>query len=784
MKMFIRNTRTLADLIALSLVVGIVSILNVFVGEPPVLNAQNWRFVTTEYLTGAANPEGVILVGGRRGSLFRIADTTIDGRTERRTEIVDLPGYDDVLALHFVDNTVAVAGLAGGLLFRSVDEGRTWEERTLGSEFSVLGFSTRGDELLAYTRQRIYLSTDGGESWSAGREFPWQVEELRFIDDSTGFAILSTGLLYTTTNGGLEWESAIETPQHPLRSVAFGDGDLGVAVGDSLIVYISKDRGRTWDRASTPERMVDFRTVEIGVDGTITAAGFIPSGGSNGTGLQTSSDTGRTWQNVPLGPSRNFFRVNDILSTPDGLCVVSCNQGRLYGVDGAGVVRDTISESFYFLDQFGGLINNAQPAVNERGEVIVGMSGGDGLRSSDGGVTWRNVSVRPEPIAGFESFRDGEFLAAGSRELEDMMRSSNGGLNWAVHGTESDPALTRVAGRILFSFQSYDSGVALISEDVAGEREAWFYTTDDHGMTYRGEPVDEVSEWMAHHFPEPGIGLAAGVERDDRFDSSNTARYHQIVLRTTDRGESWQTVYRADGNFGYPASVVMLGDREYIAAVDGEVFGGEDRYAIIRTTDGGDNWTKVAGAPLLVTDITQFSDSVLYAVGWSGFLMRSNDRGETWNNVAPDIPRVDTIRQGAVAFPSPINFSHVLLAPDRMTAIIVGNSAILRTRFAEPFPTIADNIGAVPPARKERLRITVYPNPATGRVSVSTGGEGIVRGGRIILYDVAGRSLRTWKQIGSEALVIETSTLADGRYTVVLADDTGIVRASTELIVH
>lgn len=55
------------------------------------------------------------------------------------------------------------------------------------------------------------------------------VSSVFFIDDQTGFAS-GPGIIYKTTNGGINWESDTITPLR-LHSIYFASKDVGFAVG-------------------------------------------------------------------------------------------------------------------------------------------------------------------------------------------------------------------------------------------------------------------------------------------------------------------------------------------------------------------------------------------------------------------------------------------------------------------------------------------------------------------------------------------------------------------------
>jgi photosystem II stability/assembly factor-like uncharacterized protein len=147
------------------------------------------------------------------------------------------------------------------------------------------------------------------------------------------------------------------------------------------------------------------------------------------------------------------------------------------------------------------------------------------------------------------------------------------------------------------------------------------------------------------------------------------------VFRTTDGGDTWEKVLYIDENTGIIDLVMDYNDPETLFAATyqrqrtGFVFAsGGGGSGIWRTTDGGDNWTRLeTGLPegelgRIGLDVYRRDGNLVYAVvqahEGSG-VYRSSDRGETWEMMSDRNPR-------------PMYFSLIRIDPNNPERIYLG----------------------------------------------------------------------------------------------------------------
>ena len=146
----------------------------------------------------------------------------------------------------------------------------------------------------------ILHTTDGGDSWQTQYESPpdmdgrfcytHRIDQIRFIDDQTGWAVGGMGEVLRTGDGGITWNrQTLPEGQVRCMAVAISDGpDKGFVAGEGL--FGTSDGGATWDQilegdmfGLTDSHAIAFLDAEIGV-----------MAGANGR-LQVTNDGGGHW---------------------------------------------------------------------------------------------------------------------------------------------------------------------------------------------------------------------------------------------------------------------------------------------------------------------------------------------------------------------------------------------------------------------------------------------------------------------------------------------------------
>ncbi len=247
--------------------------------------------------------------------------------------------YNDV---HFVDDNWGWVAGTGGTLLRTRNGGQNWEVLPSGTteEIVAVSFVDRDRGWYLTKDAWVWRTTNGGNSWTRMKAFRLYgvvfsgggsgriAFDMKFVDENIGFLVArrtppewnmnQMGLVFRTTNGGVDWSLVLEGPDHreagqthpnynarsTLRAVDFVSPTHGWAVGiDSWtttpksVVYRTTTGGASqgaWIEAGTGITGandlydVSFATTQVG---TVVGRNVISGAGV----IRRSTNGGQTW---------------------------------------------------------------------------------------------------------------------------------------------------------------------------------------------------------------------------------------------------------------------------------------------------------------------------------------------------------------------------------------------------------------------------------------------------------------------------------------------------------
>lgn len=175
--------------------------------------------------------------------------------------------HHPIMSAGFYDETFAITGGVGGIMYYSVDGGASWQPGSNQSD-CIYGLEIL-DHLHAWAcggMTNMRRSVDGGRSWQAIAAFadaahPSPCNSISFVDENNGW-LASYTLFASTRDGGQHW-SVVPSPAEG-RSIASTDTyapGQGYLLDEIGTLYSSQDDGAQWEKvAQLP--LGDFRILK------------------------------------------------------------------------------------------------------------------------------------------------------------------------------------------------------------------------------------------------------------------------------------------------------------------------------------------------------------------------------------------------------------------------------------------------------------------------------------------------------------------------------------------
>ena len=303
--------------------------------------------------------------------------------------------------------------------YRTSDHGLTWKEHKtgIGTSYSVVEFadSSRG---IATATENLYLfdslnrwvggpfvaidaTTDGGETWESRRVFEGGNVSLRsaaYPDHTLAMAVGDSGLAVRSTNGGQSWQRIDLGTTARLDNVSFADRLHGVITGIGVLLR-TDDGGQSWRTITSPAMTVIWELATPSANRIVLYSGLT----SSGFYIHVSTDGGESWTEHPFHQGgRSLFFLDSLRGWSAGGLPGPSSQGSqendvIYTSSDGG---ETWTKQ---LDEGIGIQSGLLDIAFADASNGIAVGGNEKiLRTTDGGLTWE---VDPFALTGAEAYR-------------------------------------------------------------------------------------------------------------------------------------------------------------------------------------------------------------------------------------------------------------------------------------------------------------------------------------------------------------------------------------------
>jgi len=592
--------------------------------------------------------ENIGLMAGDYGLLLRTEDGGINWypiHINEDWDILKIKFYDDTLGWALArgdtssNSNDSLEAETEYLILKSENGGSSWTIQNILehyiSEWSCFLYPVTNQILCLGDGGKVLKTDDGGTTWTV--IFPemqdiyfssvWFIDEDigittgHYYNDITGY----DGIIFITHDGGQNWEERLMPEFSSIENLQFIDDSTGffLAMNDNREYLICKttDTLSSWTEVSANENRIGFFRF---IDSDLVFAAMMDTLGNNC--IMESCDGGIRWEEKYSLP----WELNSIHFSKNGTIghALGKYSRRLLGLrSGSVYIRSLDSgNSWSIRNIYAYALNDVYVFDQNRIFIAGGNSGshhsrGDIFATSDEGLTWNHVFHESKTVYDMVFLND-EIGFAFSRFWGCYIyKSVDGGTSWTkVFNGENWGGNDSISGNI----EAFD--MYFLNEDVGwlvGEYHSDSTFTAILSTTDGGENWDfEYKNYDKHIF----LSIYC-LDQNHRWAVGGSGL---IAKHTVSAG--WRTV---DSPTDLPLRTVLFSD-EKTGWIAGGYRGGRYEYQTIwlKSIDGGENWEELTGFNYLINDIFFINPDIGWAVGENeyrqGVILETKDGGENW----------------------------------------------------------------------------------------------------------------------------------------------------------
>jgi hypothetical protein len=593
---------------------------------------------------------------------------------------VNVSGRVSAIAIHPTNPARVLCGAANGGLWESFNRGASWSPRTDYAATLTVGAIAydRGNPNTVYCGTGegnwwswlgvgILRSTDGGTSWSTLCTAPFMGQgfyDLQ-VSPSNGQRLVAatTGGLYVSSDGGATWT---QRRNRATWSIAIAPGPVASAemlAGCSDGVFRSADGGTTWTAVAISGAPGGFNRLAVAIAPSNPSVAYV--WGANGPTAYLYRRAGGTWSALPLPPGVSTGQAwYDwfLAAAPDRdnqvfVGAIDCYRADLSGttwtwtaLSNKGATGDSIHP-----DQHAIGFEPGRPDT-----IYVGCDGGL-YRSDNRGINWvhcNNGLVISEIEYLAQDYGSSRRLLAGTQDNGTQLWTGSPVHTHVADGDGGDCGINRTTPQTMFhtyygmSLERSTTGGgfgswAWIAPPVpAGEGSAFYPPFDcsasgGNTIAMGGDALyvsrDTGTNWTRLAFPAAGRSSAMYVPSTDTvYVGTGDGR----ILRTQWSGSAWGALSAlATPRSGATVSDIKVdaNNLQRLWATYSTLGGGR----VFRSNDGGAHWTDCSAGlpalPMITVEVDNWNSNRVWVAADLG-VYQSLDGGASWANYSASLP--------------------------------------------------------------------------------------------------------------------------------------------------
>ncbi len=558
------------------------------------------------------------------------------------------PKAVELTAIDFVDSATGwIVGSDGGA-FKSIDSGNTWQQQITGvsAMLNDIGFVNNQVGVAVGDGGTLLCTRDGGSNWASVN---WggatNLKRLKVVNEQEMWVAGSAGVILHSTDGGISWLKQRSGVTSDLTSMDFADSLRGWAMGPMATLVKTNDGGQTWIAVSVP---TDMKRDSSGTQEDVCVLDSMSTLITSVSEIWKTSDDGQTWMRIANVGSR-AVRVwrGDSLLTYGGIAGIywSANGGSSWQAWDANVPRSLYGTSRNCVATISGLITPAKEyLIVAHYDTPLGDNAGADNNASGVAIAMEAIRV----LQGFQFESTIRFIATSGEQT-------------GLLGSNHYAALAKSLGRNVVLVANLDMlGYPVLNDTTriavgSYERRSPFVDSvlaynSTYGLGMRIDPfIDSVGEGDSYSFDFAGyetLQFSEGTSKEilqgnpyafkptdtsDKLNQGMLARAARLIVglsaSLSRHIEPHQEVWTWKIPYTY------WNDLYGLAVVNSNIIYAVGDYGtILRTTDGGHNWTQQASPTSALLRSVWFTDQNQgFVVGDQGSLLRTTNGGTTWS---------------------------------------------------------------------------------------------------------------------------------------------------------